>query len=116
MPQTQPKFKVEFKELAVLAIQRMARGAVVMILNDSTNADLDNVTYTSFGEVKETDWTSANYKRIMLAFLGTPSKVIIVKVDNSSGATFSDTLAKLNIYNNYTLFCHVFEHFQILEK
>lgn len=103
MPQTQPKFKVEFKELAVLAIQRMARGAVVMILNDSTNADLDNVTYTSFGDVKETDWTSANYKRIMLAFLGTPSKVIIVKVDNSSGATFSDTLAKLNIYNNYTL-------------
>lgn len=99
MPQTQPKFNVAFKELAVLAIQRMPRGAVVMILDDSTNGNLDNVTYTSFGDVDPDDWTAANYKRIMLAFLGTPSKVIVVKKE----ATFAAIEDKLDYYNNYTL-------------
>ena len=37
MVATQPKFNVDFKELAVLAIQRQQRGAVVIILNDSTS-------------------------------------------------------------------------------
>lgn len=103
MTQTQPKFKVDFKELAVLAIQRQQRGNVVMILDDSTNSNIDVITYGSFGDVKETDWSTANYKRIWLAFLGTPSKVIVVKVDNSSGATFGDTLNRLATFNNYTL-------------
>ena len=100
---TQPKFNVNFKELAVLAIQRQQRGDVVIILDDSTNADITAITYRGLAEVDEDDWTTANYKRIMLAFLGNPSKVIVVKLDNSSGATFDDTLERLNLYSNYTL-------------
>lgn len=103
MVATQPKFNVDFKELAVLAIQRQQRGAVVLILDDSTNADITVIEYKGFAEVDEDDWTSANYKRINLAFLGNPSKVIVVKVDNSSGATFNDTLDRLGLYSNYTL-------------
>lgn len=103
MVATQPKFNVDFKELAVLAIQRQQRGAVLLILNDSTNADITAIEYRGFAEVDADDWTTANYKRINLAFLGNPSKVICVKVDNSSGATFNDTLARLALYNNYTL-------------
>ena len=103
MTQTQPKFQVDFKELAILAIQRQPRGNVVMILDDSTKPAITVKEYTSFDQVSENDWTTANYKRIWLAFLGTPSKVIVVKVDNSSGATFTDTLERLNLYSNYTL-------------
>ena len=103
MVQTQPKFKVDFKELAVLAIQKQLRGEVVMILDDSTNADITAITYKGLAEVDEADWSSANYKRIWLAFLGNPSKVTVVKVDNSSGATFQDTLERLNLYSNYWL-------------
>lgn len=103
MVSTQPKFKVDFKELAVLAIQRQQRGAVVLILDDSTNDEIVAVEYKGFAEVDEADWISANYKRINLAFLGNPSKVIVVKVDNSSGATFQDTLDRLALYSNYTL-------------
>ena len=91
MVTTQPKFKVDFKELAVLAIQRQLRGDVVLILDDNTDADITAIEYKGFAEVDEDDWTSANYKRINLAFLGNPSKVIVVKVDTSSGATFQDT-------------------------
>lgn len=99
MVQTQPKFKVDFKELAILAIQRQQRGDVVMILDDSTNDELDSVVYTSFGDVDADDWTTANYKRIWLAFLGTPSKVIVVKKESS----FSAIQAKLDYFANYTL-------------
>lgn len=99
MVATQPKFNVDFKELAVLAIQRQQRGAVVLILDDSTNEDLDNVVYRGLGEVDADDWTSANYKRIQLAFLGNPSKVIVVKKETS----FADIQAKLNLQSNYTL-------------
>lgn len=103
MVTTQPKFQVDFKELAVLAIQRQQRGAVVLILDDTTNAGFTAIEYKGFAEVDEDDWTSANYKRIQLAFLGNPSKVIVVKLDDSSGATFQDTLDRLALYSNYTL-------------
>jgi hypothetical protein len=98
MVSTQPKFKVDFKELAVLAIQRQQRGAVVMILDDSTS-DIDNITYNGLGDVSADDWTTANYKRLQLAFLGNPSKVIVVKKESS----FADIQAKLNLHSNYTL-------------
>lgn len=103
MVQTQPKFNVDFKELAVLAIQRQQRGAVAIILDDATNEDIITIEYKGFAEVDADDWTETNYKRIQLAFLGNPSKVIIVKVDNTSGATFQDTLDRLALYSNYTL-------------
>ena len=103
MVNTQPKFKVDFKELAILAIQRQKRGDVVIILDDATNDDIDTIVYKSFDEVKASDWSEDNYKRIWLAFLGTPSKVVAVKVDNSTGTTFTDTLAKLATFSNYTL-------------
>lgn len=99
MVSTQPKFNVDFKELAVLAIQRQQRGDVVMILDDSTNEDLDNVVYRGLGDVDPDDWTAANYKRLQLAFLGNPSKVIVVKKETS----FADIQTKLNLQSNYTL-------------
>jgi hypothetical protein len=98
MVATQPKFKVDFKELAVLAIQRQQRGAVVIILDDSTS-DIDNAVYRGLGDVNPEDWTTANYKRLQLAFLGNPSKVIAIKEESS----FADLQAKLNLQSNYTL-------------
>ena len=98
MVATQPKFTVDFKELAVLAIQRQQRGAVVIILDDSTSK-IDNVVYRGLGDVNPEDWTTANYKRLQLAFKGNPSKVIVIKKETS----FADIQAKLNLQSNYTL-------------
>lgn len=103
MVNTQPKFDVEFKELAVMSIQRQKYGELVMILDDSTNTSLDKVTYRTLAEVDEDDYTEDNYRRIQLAFMGNPYKVSVVKLDNSSGATFNDTLSKLANYTNYKL-------------
>ncbi len=101
MVQTQPKFKVEFKELAVLAIQRQQRGDVVMILNDDTNADLDKAVYRGLGDVDKDDYTAENYDRLTLAFLGNPYKVVVIKAGTEY--EINDVLAKLDYYNNYIL-------------
>ena len=98
MVNTQPKFNVTFKELAVLAIQRQQRGTVVIILKDETTEN-DKIAYRGLGEVKKEDYTADNYNRLTLAFLGNPSKVIVIK----AGATFAETQKKLDYYNNYTL-------------
>ena len=99
MVTTQPKFNVTFKEEAVLAIQRQERGTVVLILNDDTNADLDKVTYRGLGDVLKADYTAENYNRLTLAFLGNPSKVVVIKAETN----WADTQKKLAFYDNYTL-------------
>jgi len=101
MVQTQPKFKVAFKELAVLAIQRQQRGSVVMILKDDT-AEIDKVVYRGLGDVNKADYTAENYDRLTLAFLGSPSKVIVIKAAEDTDG-FNEVLAKLDYYDNYTL-------------
>ncbi|MCM1338912.1 MAG: hypothetical protein NC191_04515 [Muribaculaceae bacterium] len=98
MVSTQPKFNVKFQELAVLAIQRQQRGNVVMILNDDTT-DNDKITYSGLGDVVKKDYTQENYDRLTLAFLGNPSKVIVIKAEEE----LTDTLKKLDYFNNYTL-------------
>lgn len=98
MVATQPKFKVDFKEEAVLAIQRQERGTVVMILKDTTK-EIDRVVYRGLGDVNPEDWTAENYNRITLAFLGNPSKVVCIKAETK----ITDTLKKLGFYNNYIL-------------
>lgn len=100
MVNTQPKFNVTFKELAVLAIQRQQRGSVVMILKDDT-AEIDKVVYRGLGDVNKADYTPENYDRLTLAFLGNPSKVIVVK--GGTEYEIADVLAKLDYFNNYTL-------------
>lgn len=99
MVQTQPKFNVTFKEEAVLAIQKQERGAVVIVLNDTTNEEIDKVVYTGLGDVKKADFTAENYDLLTLAFLGNPSKVIVIKAEEE----IADTLAKLDYFDNYTL-------------
>ena len=100
MVNSQPKFNVTFKELAVLAIQRQQRGSVVIILKDDTT-EADKIVFKGLGDVKKADFTAENYDRLTLAFLGNPSKVIVIKAGSKYEIT--DVLAKLDYFNNYTL-------------
>ena len=102
MVDTQPKFNVVFKELAVTAIKRMQRGTVIMLLKDNTNAALDNAVYTGLGDVNKADYTAENYDRLTLAFLGNPHKVIVIKTGDGT-ELFNNVLSKLDFYNNYIL-------------
>ncbi len=73
-----PQIDIIFKTLAVSAIQRSQRGIVALIIRDATAVD-KLYEYKSIAEVNSEDWTEANLKQIQLAFMGIPSKVIVLR-------------------------------------
>lgn len=90
MTQTQPKFNILFRELAVSAIQRSAKGIVALILDDTVMSE-NVLTLRTFADLKTSDVDAKNYELIQLCFMGNPNKVIVVKKQ----AEISDTVAIL---------------------
>ncbi|WP_139491304.1 phage tail sheath subtilisin-like domain-containing protein [Brevibacillus dissolubilis] len=87
-----PQIEVVFQNLASTAVERSQRGIVSLILKDSTNTTFDEITYKSLSEVKQEDWTTANYGYIRDVFKGKPSKVLVIRIDPAS----TDYTAALN--------------------
>ncbi|MBP2027401.1 hypothetical protein J2Z35_001195 [Acetoanaerobium pronyense] len=71
-----PKIDVIFKGLAVSAIQRSAKGIVVLIVKEPT-ADFDFAEYKTVDQIEEDKFTAANVAYIKDVFVGNPSRVIV---------------------------------------
>ena len=95
----QPKFIVTFKELAVTAIRRNARGKVIIVLDDDTTGFLDNKSYRTLGEIDKDTMTARNYLLCQLAFLNNPKEVVLMQTEED----FQDLQNKFLQHNNYTL-------------
>ena len=77
-----PQVIIDFKTKSVSAIQRSARGIVVMILkNETTNASKFYKIY-DVTDVPETGLTDANVDIIKKCLLGTPAKVLLYTIPN----------------------------------
>lgn len=100
-----PECIIEFKRKARDMRWRSARGVVALVLKDTTAAIKGKtVTYKSFEEIKETDWTPENYDLLRLTFLGEPSKVIVDVIDDFTAGTknLDKALDKLSYFKfNY---------------
>jgi hypothetical protein len=72
---------VTFKQLAVSAISRSARGVVALILRDDTNKTFTTVEYKSAADIEVAKFTATNFQYITDCFLGVPSKVIVIRID-----------------------------------
>lgn len=94
-----PQINIAFKSKSVSAITRSAMGIVALILRDTTNlVTPSTVVLKSVEDLKESDWSAENYDYINKTFLGTPSKVIVVKIGDGTEeepSTVVDGLAKL---------------------
>jgi hypothetical protein len=88
-----PEINISFSSLAVSAIQRSQRGIVALILKDDTG-NFDTKEYRLLSEVDSDDWTATNYDYIRLAFMGTPSKVIVERLDTEE-SDYDAALARL---------------------
>lgn len=88
-----PEINIEFKGKAVSAIQRSSMGIVALILKDSTG-DFDAKEYRSVEDLVQSDWSEENLDYIKKALLGTPSKVIVERIDSDS-STYNDALKRL---------------------
>ncbi|MBB6214962.1 hypothetical protein HNQ80_001047 [Anaerosolibacter carboniphilus] len=94
MPIGLPKIEIVFKQKAVSAVQRSAKGIVVLILKDDTGS-FDLKEYKAISEIVAEDWTASNLKYINDAFLGTSAKVIAVSVPTTTTDLIADAVGKL---------------------
>ena len=95
MPDKQPSFTVTFKELAISAIKRQARGEVILVLDSETDQTSDQ----GLNEVSTDDFTPENYLTLELCFMGNPKKVTVLKKEEE----ILNLTNKLDKYNNYIL-------------
>ena len=89
-----PEINIEFIGKAVTAIKRSQLGIVALILKDGTQT-ADTVIYKSVEDVSPTDWSPQNLDYIQKTFEGTPSKVIVERLDTSS-TDYNEALKRLN--------------------
>ncbi|GEO27026.1 phage portal protein [Alicyclobacillus acidoterrestris] len=86
-----PEVIISFQTAAQTAVQRSQQGVVALILRDDTVTTFTTKTYNTIDDVAKTDWTDTNYNLISKTFLGTPSKVIVVR----GGTTDTDYTQQL---------------------
>lgn len=89
-----PQINITFQTLAVTAIARSARGIVALVLKDSTRTTFDTKVYTDVSQIDPLDFTADNLDYINKTFLGTPTKVIVERID-AAAANYTAVLARL---------------------
>lgn len=96
-----PEIDIVFRSKSVTAIKRSAMGIVALILRDQTIVGLNSIaTIKSVEDLKQTDWTDENYDYINKTLLGTPSKVVALRIGEAGELT--ESLKKLgSIKFNY---------------
>lgn len=92
-----PNIEIIFRQLAVSAIERSGRGIVALIVKDDTDASFDIVEYKNTTQVQTSKFTPENVQFIKDCFLGTPSKVIVVRVDTNEQDTLAMALKALGV-------------------
>lgn len=76
-----PNVNISFEGKATTAIKRSANGIVALVLHDNTiTVTKGAVPYADISEIKASDWTEENIDYIQKAFLGTPKKVICIRI------------------------------------
>lgn len=89
-----PKIIIEFKKLAETLITRSERGIVAIIVRDNSNART-SYSYSNESEVVKSHFTANNLSYLHLAFLGSPSKVLVERIGTED--TLDAVLERLKI-------------------
>ena len=89
-----PKIIIEFKKLAETLITRSERGIVAIIVRDNSNVKT-SYSFTNESEVIKSHFTANNLSYLHLAFLGSPSKVLVERIGTED--TLDGVLERLKI-------------------
>lgn len=76
-----PIIDISFKKLANTAVKRSARGVVAIIVRDDTNKTFSIKEYKQSTDVEPALFTAANAQLISDCFVGSPGKVIVIRID-----------------------------------
>ena len=95
-----PEITVTFKKLAETASRRSARGFLCIILRDTTSGvTWSTKTYRWLEDVKEADYSAANYKILKRAFDANPVRVTVVRLGASGTMADAKPLLKSVAFN-----------------
>jgi len=91
-----PQIIINFIKSAATAIARSAKGIVVIVVKDETDATFSykEYNYASDAALDKAKYTAANYQQISDAFLGTPNKVYVVRI--ALLGAFEDAVATID--------------------
>jgi len=89
-----PKIIIEFKKLAETLITRSERGIVAIIVRDNSNTRT-SYAFSNENEVVKSHFTANNLSYLHLAFLGSPSKVLVERIGTED--TLDEVLERLKI-------------------
>ncbi|WP_256761408.1 phage tail sheath C-terminal domain-containing protein [Cohnella sp. WQ 127256] len=92
-----PKIEITFSSLAASAVTRSSRGIVGLIIKDDTDDTFNIVEYKNALEIDQTAFTADNLQYINETFNGTPSKVVVVRVDTASTKVVADAIEALGM-------------------
>ncbi|NOW07856.1 phage tail sheath C-terminal domain-containing protein [Clostridium beijerinckii] len=94
-----PNIDVSFKQKANSLVDRSERGYAILIIRDDTVKTFDYKEYDIITDVKEADYTEANYKYIEDIFTFAPYKVCIVRINATTeeGVTAPTITDALNV-------------------
>lgn len=99
-----PEILINFSKNAVSAIKRSQNGIVCIVVKDDTVTTFSKKEYLYATSVDDADYTTANYAAIQSAFLGTPYKVIVVRIGVADD--FADAVAILETIK-YNWMCFI---------
>ncbi|OHW62170.1 phage tail sheath protein [Andreesenia angusta] len=99
-----PQVQINFASKGLTLIQRSARGIVLMILKDSTNASKRTFEYSSLIDVNSSDFTAKNYEYISQVMMGAPYKLIVETMDPTTG-TLQDLVTRIT-NKKYNYICY----------
>jgi len=91
-----PNISIIFEGLGASAVQRGSRGIALLIVKDDTDTTFDFAEYTSEADLTSTEiekYTADNVQYIKDVLTGTPSKVIVARMDTTG--TLADLLTKI---------------------
>lgn len=91
-----PEVKITFSSKVSTAIKRSEQGVVMLVLEDVTSKVAGTIAeYKDFDSVVSTDWTKENYGYIEQAFIGSPSKVMIIRRGVAAENAIENVLAQI---------------------
>lgn len=89
-----PKIIIEFKKLAETLVTRSERGIVAIIVRDNSNVKT-SYSFANETEIVKSHFTANNLAYLHLAFLGSPSKVLVERIGTED--TLDAVLERLKI-------------------
>ena len=97
-----PKILIEFKTLAETLITRSERGIVAIIVRDNSNTKT-SYSFSSENEIVKSHFTTNNLAYLHLAFLGSPSKVLVERLTTEENLDAVLERLKIRKWNYLTM-------------